>query len=118
VSASTQNQALSAILYLYRHVLKQEVPWLDDLVRAKRPQRLPVVLTRDEAGKILDQLNGTNWLMAALFYGADLRLLECLELRIKAGLWILSNTCSRWKGSERSNHAVAGCCPAGADATR
>ena len=83
VSASTQNQALSAILYLYRHVLKQEVPWLDDLVRAKRPQRLPVVLTRDEAGKILDQLNGTNWLMAALLYGAGLRLLECLELRIK-----------------------------------
>ena len=83
VSASTQNQALSAILFLYRYVLNQEVPWLDDLVRAKRPQRLPVVWTRDEVKKVLDQLSGTNWLMAALLYGAGLRLLECLQLRIK-----------------------------------
>jgi integron integrase len=85
VSASTQNQALSAILFLYRHVLNQDVPWLDDLVRAKRPQRLPVVLTRDEVKMILDQLQGTetNWLMAALLYGSGLRLSECLERRIK-----------------------------------
>ncbi|MBI4472798.1 MAG: integron integrase [Acidobacteria bacterium] len=83
VSASTQNQALSAILFLYRYVLNQEVPWLEDLVRAKRPQRLPVVCTRDEVKRVLDHLNGTNWLMAALLYGAGLRLLECLQLRIK-----------------------------------
>jgi len=83
VSASTQNQALSAILFLYRYVLNQEVPWLGDLVREKRPQRLPVVWTRDEVKKVLDQLSGTNWLMAALLYGAGLRLLECLQLRIK-----------------------------------
>ena len=83
VSASTQNQALSAILFLYRYVLNQEVPWLDDLVRAKRPQRLPVVCTRDEVKAVLDPLTGTNWLMAALLYGAGLRLLECLQLRIK-----------------------------------
>jgi integron integrase len=83
VSASTQNQALSAVLFLYRYVLNQEVPWLDDLVRAKRPQRLPVVWTRDEVKKVLDQLTGTKWLMAALLYGAGLRLLECLQLRIK-----------------------------------
>src|SRR3989304_2188902 len=83
VSASTQNQALSAILFLYRHVLNQDVPWLDDLVRAKRPQRLPVVLTRDEVKRVLDELSGTNWLMAALLYGAGLRLIECLQLRIK-----------------------------------
>ena len=85
VSASTQNQALSAILFLYRYVLNQEVPWLDDLVRAKRPQRLPVVCTRDEVKAVLDLLiiSGTNWLMASLLYGAGLRLLECLQLRIK-----------------------------------
>ena len=76
VSASTQNQALSAILFLYRYVLNQEVPWLDDLVRAKRPRRLPVVCTREEVKAVVDQLSGTNWLMAALLYGAGLRLLE------------------------------------------
>ena len=79
VSASTPNQALSAILFLYRYVLNQEVPWLSDLVRAKRPERLPVVLTRDEVKAVLDQLSGTNWAMAALLYGAGLRLLECLH---------------------------------------
>jgi len=66
VSASTRNQALSGILFLYREVLRQDLPWLDDLVRAKRPQRLPVVFTRDEARRVLGQLNGTHWLMAAL----------------------------------------------------
>lgn len=83
VSASTQNQALSAILFLYRDVLNQDVPWLNDLVRAKRPQRLPVVCTRDEVKATMGQLRQTIWLMAALLYGAGLRLLECLQLRIK-----------------------------------
>ncbi len=83
VAASTQNQALSAILFLYRDVLKMTLPWLDDVQRAKKPQRLPVVLTRDEVRGVLAQMQGTPWLMAALIYGSGLRLLECLRLRIK-----------------------------------
>jgi len=83
VSASTQNQALSAILFLYRKVLKIELGWLDDLVRARRPSRLPVVLTRSEVAGILDHINGTPWLMASLLYGAGLRVLECARLRVK-----------------------------------
>jgi len=83
VAASTQNQALSALLFLYRAVLAQDVPWLDDLVRAKRPERLPVVLTRDEVRAVLDRLHGVPLLMVLLLYGAGLRLLECARLRIK-----------------------------------
>jgi len=83
VAASTQNQALSALLFLYREVLEQEVPWLDDVVRAKRPARLPVVLTRDEVRAVLRQLRGTPRLMAILLYGSGLRLLECARLRVK-----------------------------------
>ena len=66
VSASTQNQALSALLFLYRHVLEQEVGWLDNVVRAKRPRRLPVVLTRPEVRELLSQLDGVNWMMAVM----------------------------------------------------
>jgi len=83
VSASTQNQALCARLFLYRDVLDQDLPWLEDLVRAKRPHRLPVVLTRDEVRAVLDHLDGTPHLMALLLYGAGLRLLECARLRVK-----------------------------------
>jgi integron integrase len=83
VAASTQNQALNAILFLYRDVLKCTLPWLDDVQRAKKPQRLPVVLTRDEVRAVLAQMEGTTWLMAALVYGGGLRLLECLRLRVK-----------------------------------
>lgn len=83
VSASTQNQALAAILFLYRHVLKQEFSWLDDVVRAKRPSRVPLVFTREEVRAVLEHLNHTNWLMASLLYGAGLRLKECLTLRVK-----------------------------------
>ena len=83
VSASTQNQALSAILFLYREVLKMDLEWLDGFVRAKRPRRLPTVLTRDEVRSVLDRLHGTPWLMASLLYGAGLRLLECARLRVK-----------------------------------
>ena len=78
-----QNQALSALLFLYREVLEQEVPWLDDVVRARRPVRLPVVLTRDEVRAVLRQLRGTPRLMAILLYGSGLRLLECARLRVK-----------------------------------
>jgi len=77
VAASTQNQALSALLFLYRDVLEVELPWLDGIVRAKRPQRLPVVLTRDEVRAVLRRLEGAPRLMAYLLYGAGLRLLEC-----------------------------------------
>jgi len=83
VSASTQNQALSAILFLYRVVLQQKFDWLDGIVKAKRPVRLPVVLAREEVKAILGQMRGTPWLMASLMYGAGLRLLECARLRIK-----------------------------------
>lgn len=83
VSASTQNQALSAILFLYEVVMGQRLPWMRDIVRAQRPVRLPVVLSRDEVACLLGQLRGTVWLMAALMYGSGLRLMECAELRVK-----------------------------------
>jgi integron integrase len=83
VSASTQNQALSAVLFLYRDVLHVELPWLDDVIRAKRPGRLPVVLTRDEVAAILHELSGVERIMASLLYDAGLRLLECCRLRVK-----------------------------------
>lgn len=83
VSASTQNQALSALLFLYREVLEVELPWLDGLVRAKSAKRLPTVLTRSEVQAVLAKLSGTRWLMASLLYGAGLRLNECLSLRVK-----------------------------------
>lgn len=83
VSASTQNQALSALLFLYHNVLRVDLPWLDEVVRAKRPERLPVVLTDDEVARLLAQLRGVPRLMAALMYGSGLRLLECCTLSIK-----------------------------------
>ena len=83
VSASTQNQALSALLFLYREVLGLELPWLDEVVRAKRPQRLPVVLSRDEVAAVIHEMVGVPRLMAALLYGSGLRLLECCRLRVK-----------------------------------
>jgi integron integrase len=83
VAASTQNQALSALLFLYKQVLGADLPWLDDMVRARRPARLPVVLTRAEVAAVLAHLDGMRWIMAALLYGAGIRLLECLRLRVK-----------------------------------
>jgi integron integrase len=83
VAASTQNQALSALLFLYRDVLGQELPWLDDIVRAKSRERIPVVLTREEVQAVLDALDGPTRLAALLLYGAGLRLLEALRLRVK-----------------------------------
>jgi integron integrase len=83
VSASTQNQALNALLFLYRDVLKIQLPWLNEVQRAKQPQHLPVVFTREEVKALLVQLQGTLWLMAMLTYGSGLRLLECLRLRVK-----------------------------------
>ena len=83
VAASTQNQALSALLFLYRQVLQVEMPWLDNVVRAKRGERLPVVLTREEVRAVIRELQGPPRLMAILLYGAGLRLLECARLRVK-----------------------------------
>jgi len=83
VSASTQNQALAAVLFLYQQVLGCEPGWLDDIVRAKRPERLPVVLTCLEVQALLAVLDGVAWIMAMLLYGAGLRLMECLRLRVK-----------------------------------
>ena len=83
VSASTQNQALAAILFLYREVLEVELPWIDNLVHAKRPERLPVVLSRREVRQVMEHLRGVPHLMALLLYGAGLRLMECARLRIK-----------------------------------
>jgi site-specific recombinase XerD len=82
VASSTQNQAFSALLFLYREVLEREMPWLDDVTRAKKPAGLPVVLTDTEIGRLLCELSGTKHLMASLLYGAGLRLLECLRLRV------------------------------------
>lgn len=83
VAASTQNQALCALLFLYKEVLGHEVAWLESVQRAKRPARLPVVLTVQEVLNLLDRLEGRSWLMAGLLYGAGLRLMECVRLRIK-----------------------------------
>lgn len=83
VSASTQNQALSALLFLYQEVLKQELGWINNVKRAKKPSHVPVVFTKEEAKAVLLRLEGTKWLMASLLYGAGLRLMECLGLRVK-----------------------------------
>ena len=83
VSASTQNQALSALLFLYRQVLNREIGDLGEVIRARRPKRVPVVLTREEIKAILGTLTGDKWLMANMLYGAGLRLLECLRLRVQ-----------------------------------
>lgn len=83
VSASTQNQALSALIFLYREVLGEALPWLSEVVRAARPARLPAVLTPDEARDVLAQLEGVTRVVGLLLYGSGLRLLEALRLRVK-----------------------------------
>jgi integron integrase len=83
VAATTQNQALSAVLFLYRDVLQVDIGWLEGVTRAKKPKRLPVVLTRGEVRSLLDSMEGTPWLVAGLLYGAGLRLLDGLRLRVQ-----------------------------------
>ena len=83
VAAATQNQAKCALLFLYREVLETELPWLDNVERARAPKRLPVVLTREEVQGVLGRLTGTHWLIASLLYGAGLRIMEGLRLRVK-----------------------------------
>ena len=83
VAAATQNQALSALLFLYKHVLGHDLPWLGDLVRAQRPVRLPTVLSEAEVRRVLEHTQGVGRLMVGLLYGAGLRQIECLMLRVK-----------------------------------
>jgi integron integrase len=83
VSASTQNQALSALLFLYRHVLDREIGDLGEVIRARKPRHLPAVMTREEVKGVLGHLKGDKWLMGSLMYGAGLRLMECLRLRVQ-----------------------------------
>jgi integron integrase len=83
VAAGTQNQALAALLFLYRQVLGEELPWLENLTRAKRPQRLPVVMSVEETRTLLACMEGRAWLIASLLYGTGMRLMECLRLRVK-----------------------------------
>ena len=83
VSASTQNQAFNALLFLYKEVLGKKIGLIDGVVRAKRPLRLPVVLTREEVKKVIDRMSGAPRLMAILLYGGGLRLMECCRLRVK-----------------------------------
>lgn len=83
VAASTQNQALCALLFLYKEVLGVEMEWIEGFEQAKRPKRLPVVLTRDEVRLLLSRLDGTPWIVALILYGSGLRLMECCRLRVQ-----------------------------------
>ncbi|MDO8813161.1 MAG: integron integrase [Gallionella sp.] len=83
VAASTQNQAKSALLFLYKEVLQIELPWLDNITQAKAPKRLPVVMTEKEVQSVLARMDGSVWLIASLLYGSGLRIMECLRLRVK-----------------------------------
>jgi integron integrase len=106
VSAATQNQALNAILFLYRDVLRKEIGYVDGVIRAKRPHRLPVVLTRQEVKSVLGALDHSDWLMVMLLYGAGLRLMECLQLRVKdIDFSTKSNNCACGKG-DKDRHTM------------
>jgi integron integrase len=83
VAPATQAQALSALLFLYKRVLKVDLPWISDVVRAHRPKRLPTVLDKDETRRVIAHLRGDHWLIAGLLYGSGLRLMEALRLRVK-----------------------------------
>lgn len=83
VAPSTQAQALSALLFLYREVLAVDLPWMENITRAKKAARVPVVLSRGEVAQVLQRMRGREWLMASLLYGSGLRLMECVRLRVK-----------------------------------
>jgi len=106
VAASTQNQALSALLFLYKRVLKRELQWLDGVVRAKAPTRVPVVLSREEVRAVMDQLDGVTWLMAAVLYGTGIRLLECCRLRVKDIDFTASHIVVRGGKGDRDRHTM------------
>lgn len=106
VSASTQNQALSALLFLYHHVLHLDIGPIEPAARGKMPQRVPVVLTPAEVSLVLGRLQGTVGLIVSLLYGAGLRLQECLELRVKD----LDFDARSWSAEERDRKTDARCC--------
>jgi integrase len=105
VAASTQNQALSALLFLYRVVLGIELPWLEGVVRAKRPKRVPTVLSHGEVQSLLAHMEGRAQLLASLLYGTGMRLMECLRLRVKD-----VDCPSRWLSRCSAKSSVRGCC--------
>ena len=107
VSASTQNQALSALLFLYRFVIGREVGSLDGVIRARKPKRLPVVMTREEVRAVLDRLTGDKRLMASLMYGAGLRLMECLRLRVRTSISAETRYNPRRQGRKGQDHHAA-----------
>ena len=110
VSASTQNQALSAVLFLYRVVLATPIEQVDGVVRATKPPRLPVVLTQREVAAVMGRLDGLPWIVASLLYGAGLRLLEALELRVKdIDLERRELTVRQGKGAQGPAHHAARC---------
>lgn len=94
VSASTQNQALAAILFLYQKVLELELPWLDSVVRAKKSHYLPTVLTQNEVRAVLAHLEGRYWLIASILYGGGLRISEALQLRVKDLISTIVKSCA------------------------
>lgn len=106
VSAGTQNQALSALLFLYRDVLGITLPWMDNVVRAKRPKRLPVVLAREEVHALLATMDGRPWLVGSLLYGTGMRLMECLRLRIKDVDFTRSDIIVRAGKGNKDRHTV------------
>jgi integrase len=107
VAAATQNQAGSALVFLYKAVLQQDMGWIEDVVRAKKPKKLPVVLTRDEVKAVFQHLSGPTWRMASLLYGAGLRLLECLRLRVKDVDFASHQIIVKWQGRARPDHHAA-----------
>jgi integrase len=108
VAASTQNQALHAILFLYRDVLKIKLPWLDEVQRAKRPQHLPVVFTREEVRALLAQLQETLRLMATLTYGRGCACSNVCGCESRMWISVSADTCSRREGAEGSSHHAPG----------
>jgi integrase len=119
VAASTQNQAFSALLFLYQQVLDQKLDFIDDVQRVRRPPKLPVVFTRPEARAVLAHLKGDYRLMANLLYGSGLRLLECLRLRVKdIDFGYRQITVREGKGMRDRNYDVArATLPSAADAS-
>ncbi|WP_459704311.1 phage integrase N-terminal SAM-like domain-containing protein [Stutzerimonas marianensis] len=107
VSASTQNQALAALLFLYKQVLKHDLPWLGEVIRAKKPARLPVVLSQQEVQQVLAHLSGEVGLVARLLYGAGMRLMEGLRLRVKDVDRPASDRLSRWSKAKGSHCGFA-----------
>jgi integrase len=102
VSASTQNQALAGLLFLYKDVLGRKLDWLKDIVHAKRPERIPVVLTRSEVAIVLGKMDGIEKLHVSLLYGGGLRLLEGLRLRVKTSTSVDNSSSSATERGERT----------------